>query len=502
MRFLLPLGLVLLVTATLFVGQMYQHQHEMGIAALNRLQSAVKDLYQDGIEYQDSMLGAVMEAISRNEALRDGLAARDRDKLLASSAALFTELRSKFGITHFYFTGPDRINILRVHQPQRYGDLIDRFTMLGAEHSGTTSYGVELGPLGTFTLRLVQPWYRGEGAERQLIGYVELGVEIDHILRTMQDTLGIKVYLVVAKRYLKRSSWESGMRMLGRTANWDQFNDVVLNAQAGNSLPMPLEKNLRQSVGDSQPEMLPIFEGKKNFRALFIPLKDAGERQVGYIIAMTDVSKATRALHHAIMIGSTFVLLAGGLLMILFFMWIRRIEFELADNRKQLQMLATHDGLTGLCNHRMFHLSLSQELQRARRFKHTLSMLMIDIDNFKQVNDNFGHIAGDSVLKELAQRIQRETRMVDSVYRYGGEEITLLLPETSPNDAKDIAERIRNVIERRPFTLGKNRTLQVTVSVGVASFPDHTNSPDELLSAADQALYQAKEGGRNQVRIS
>jgi hypothetical protein len=197
MRFLLPLGIVLLVIASLFVAQMYQHQHEMGIAALNRLHRGVTDLYHDGVEYQASMLGAVMETISRNQALRDGLAAKDRAQLLASSAALFSELRNKFGITHFYFTGPDRVNILRVHQPPRHGDVINRFTTLTAEKTGKTAYGVELGPLGTFTLRLVQPWYRGEGAARKLIGYVELGVEIDHILRTMQDTLGTNMYLAI-----------------------------------------------------------------------------------------------------------------------------------------------------------------------------------------------------------------------------------------------------------------------------------------------------------------
>jgi two-component system cell cycle response regulator len=143
-----------------------------------------------------------------------------------------------------------------------------------------------------------------------------------------------------------------------------------------------------------------------------------------------------------------------------------------------------------------------QELQRARRYGHTLSMLMLDIDHFKQVNDTFGHMSGDSVLKALARRIEREIRQVDSIYRYGGEEIALLLPETSPSNALDIAERIRSVVERRPFTIDQQRTWKVTVSVGVAAFPDHADSPDELLAAADKVLYQVKEGGRNQVRMA
>ena len=112
------------------------------------------------------------------------LAQRDRDMLLKHATPLFKDIRRDYKITHFYFTGIDRVNLLRVHAPLRYGDTIDRITTLQAEHSGTVAYGVELGPLGTFTLRLVSPWY--DPKTNKLIGYVELGMEIDQIIHKLE----------------------------------------------------------------------------------------------------------------------------------------------------------------------------------------------------------------------------------------------------------------------------------------------------------------------------
>jgi diguanylate cyclase (GGDEF)-like protein len=149
----------------------------------------------------------------------------------------------------------------------------------------------------------------------------------------------------------------------------------------------------------------------------------------------------------------------------------------------------------------MFHYSLAQEEQRARRYTRPLAMLMLDIDHFKLVNDRYGHLAGDDVLRELSQRIEGETRSVDSVYRYGGEEIAILLPETHSAEARELAERVRRAIERHPFAVARGQTTQVTISIGVAVFPDHADSPDALVAAADQALYLAKESGRNQVCV-
>jgi diguanylate cyclase (GGDEF)-like protein/PAS domain S-box-containing protein len=166
---------------------------------------------------------------------------------------------------------------------------------------------------------------------------------------------------------------------------------------------------------------------------------------------------------------------------------------------KSLHELATHDGLTGLYNHRMFYTLLAEELARARRVTRPVSLLMLDIDHFKRVNDTQGHQAGDAVLKELSELLESEARVIDRVCRYGGEEITIILPEIGLDTAANVAERLRAAVEAQPFDISPDVPLHITVSVGVSSFPAHADGAQALVAAADVALYVAKQGDKNRV---
>ena len=163
--------------------------------------------------------------------------------------------------------------------------------------------------------------------------------------------------------------------------------------------------------------------------------------------------------------------------------------------------LAITDGLTRLFNHRHFYELLEQEFQRTRRYKTNLSMIMIDIDFFKHINDTYGHQAGDEILKELANVISREVREVDLLARYGGEEFAVLLPQTNLEKAQDVAERIRKSVENHEFD-SLESIIKVTISIGVAGFPENmVDSQTELVQVADAALYKAKESGKNCVIV-
>lgn len=163
---------------------------------------------------------------------------------------------------------------------------------------------------------------------------------------------------------------------------------------------------------------------------------------------------------------------------------------------QSLSELATRDGLTGLYNHRTFYAVLENELARARRFQRPVSLLMLDIDHFKRVNDTHGHLAGDAVLTGLSELLGRRTRAIDRVCRYGGEEITVILPET---DLEAAAERLRAAVEAQPFDVNAGAPLRITVSIGVASWPAHAGGAEALVAAADEALHAAKRAGRNRV---
>lgn len=172
---------------------------------------------------------------------------------------------------------------------------------------------------------------------------------------------------------------------------------------------------------------------------------------------------------------------------------------KLRKSQATLEELAIHDGLTGLYNHREFYQRLEAEMERAKRYRDPLSLLMMDIDHFKAFNDTYGHQAGDSVLRALSALIRKEIRSVDHVARYGGEEFAVILPQTPSADAFAMAERLRNSIVTQAININKEQVVNVTVSVGVAAFPEDAKSRDDLIAAADQALYTAKHAGRNRV---
>ncbi|MDG5814121.1 sensor domain-containing diguanylate cyclase [Chitinispirillales bacterium ANBcel5] len=165
-----------------------------------------------------------------------------------------------------------------------------------------------------------------------------------------------------------------------------------------------------------------------------------------------------------------------------------------------MEKLATTDGLTGLNNHRNFQEILTRELERSRRYGHTLSLLLMDIDHFKNFNDTYGHPVGDLVLKEIAACIRNSVRINDIPARYGGEEFAVIIPETPEKGSLSIAERIRQSIEEH-VVVSENHRLKVTISVGCAVFPFHGETQQQLIDNADKALYYSKENGRNRVTL-
>ncbi len=165
--------------------------------------------------------------------------------------------------------------------------------------------------------------------------------------------------------------------------------------------------------------------------------------------------------------------------------------------------LSITDGLTGLYNHRYLHERLDQEIERSARYHYPITCLMIDIDDFKTINDRFGHPFGDQVLAGTARLIAKTVRRTDIAGRYGGEEFLVIMPQTDTRVALPLAQRLLKVVEQKTF-LSKRTTAHVTVSIGLAMFPDPgrgVKTKSALLSASDQALYKAKIAGKNQALV-
>ncbi len=179
---------------------------------------------------------------------------------------------------------------------------------------------------------------------------------------------------------------------------------------------------------------------------------------------------------------------------------LQRKNDDLEKANEQLRELAIRDGLTGIFNHMYFHEALEMEVLRSRRHKRTFSLMMLDVDLFKNYNDTHGHPEGDELLRLLAQLFTKRLRGSDLVARYGGEEFAFILTETKRDGALIVAEGIREQIENHPF-YGRNSqpSGKITVSIGVAAYPDNGEDSSALLKYADDALYLAKKEGRNRV---
>ena len=178
----------------------------------------------------------------------------------------------------------------------------------------------------------------------------------------------------------------------------------------------------------------------------------------------------------------------------------RQLEARNLQLLKELEELATKDALTGLYNHRQMHTSLSDEINRSLRYEHAFQILMVDIDHFKKINDTYGHPFGDFVLQRMARLFEENLRLTDTVFRYGGEEFLILMPETGKQDAVSVAKRLLSAIAEYEFDCDGHK-VHATVSIGTAEFPEEARDMSALIGLADRRLYRAKQSGRNCIEF-
>jgi diguanylate cyclase (GGDEF)-like protein len=170
------------------------------------------------------------------------------------------------------------------------------------------------------------------------------------------------------------------------------------------------------------------------------------------------------------------------------------IAIENARLHNLIQQQALTDPLTNIPNRRALNNHLDLEIRRARRYQHDFTVLMIDLNGFKRINDRFGHPQGDRVLQHAARCLQDSIRDTDFIARFGGDEFAVILPETSVSSAQVVSEKLARVLASSPIELSNEEQVSLTLSIGIATYPQDGNTPDELISAADQAMYTAKEG--------
>ena len=315
---MVPITAVLLFISGAVIYSNLSWEAEQRARALNKSLREVQQLFRNGLENDARMMQAVLLEVVRDHDLKSAFLAGDRQALLDQVTPRLKAQQAISKITHFYFVKSNREVMLRAHAPARRGDTINRLTMLDAERTGRVAHGIELGKLGTFTLRVVMPWYE----DNQLIGYVELGEEIVHIVDKLKSTLDVDIVTTIFKYLLERKNWEEGQNFLGRNVRWNSFDEFVVSGSTIEILPAGIDNVKANDNGASGHSTLDrigqlLFE-RQNQELGVIPLVDYGDRHVGSIVVIQDVSRANAAFYILLSEILLLILGSGGVIFTLF----------------------------------------------------------------------------------------------------------------------------------------------------------------------------------------
>jgi len=335
-RLMMGLSVMILIGAISVILLLVQQQrHFLNDSFRTRIDEVSSDL-QKIIEQQTVGLTLAIQPIAEDERMKAALREGDRNRLLNEWQGVFESMQKENRLTHFYFLDKNRVCLLRVHNPKKYGDLIDRFTAQKAEWSHKRSSGIEIGPLGTFTLRVVQPIYDHE----ILIGYIELGKEIEDILEGLHERTTDNIAVLIHKKYLKRHPWEEGMRMLGRESNWNQLPDDAIIYTSHKKIPEPFLELVRSYKNDRLLHRVTdkeISYAEKDWRVTMIPIKDASDKEIGDMMLMNDVTLENEKFIRFIVISATFGMILMGAFLGSVFLLLRRTDSAIRRQQSNLK---------------------------------------------------------------------------------------------------------------------------------------------------------------------
>ena len=336
--FIWPFAIVLTFILGAFAATAYFVEVRVRDRDLAERVAAVAKLVDQKLGKDTNLMQAVLRTMMDNGALEAAFASRDRDALTREAGPLFETLRADHRITHLYFNSPDLVNVLRLHSPGEFGDLIERATMTKARDQGKAVHGLELGPLGTLTLRLVTPWKRGGG----VLGYLEIGEEIEYLVEEIRDSLSVDLFVLVDKRFLLPQQWHHGLALLNRQGSWDRFGSHVTVAQTTAQVPSALNDNVLASLRAGGAE---VFEdGNRALHLAMLPLVDAGGRRIGDLVVMRDITALQKTFLRSVTAVTLLSLLAGAGVLGLFYFFLDRVERDYQrqhDLEHQLLRLGT-----------------------------------------------------------------------------------------------------------------------------------------------------------------
>jgi len=406
---------------------------------------------------------------------------------------------------HFHF-GPGSTSFLRVHRPEKYGDNMDevRFTVVDANAYGNAVKGFETGRIYSGIRGVVPVRIKDDNGKYVHIGALEAGTSFTGMLQVLSSELESSIAVLLNKEHVQRNMWPDFVKK--HFCKNCRVQDFFIESDTDQKSQTLLSRDyVAKLLKEGQGSV--FISGEQPLQICVFPLRDyrgtidASLPDSGAIVVWRDASEKWAIVKTNLEQNIGFSLVA--LLFVevaLIFGWRlshRHLNTIIRKQTHTLRELSRRDVLTGLFNRRAIEEYLKEEMGRFARNGSPFSVIMLDIDHFKNVNDTYGHNAGDDVLVKLGVIVLRIIRMTDRFGRWGGEEFILLLPETQSGDASILAERIRKQVAETKY----DNALSLTVSLGVAEHRSE-ESLTMLLQRVDAALYRAKEEGRNRVVVA
>jgi len=287
--------------------------------------------YAESLKEAASLLGSLTGFVENNSLIQQAWADRDRQALFAAAWPVYQQISREGRVSHFHFFTPDRTNFLRVHSPQRYGDRIDRHTLDEAFTTQDLAWGVELGESGQFVLRVVKPWL----VDGELVGYIELGENIEHLTRRVKRTTGADLVVVIDKRYLEYKAWSEMQEQLGSRMDWNQFPDKLIIDKTFAELPKQLLQQIGRGIEENT--SVTISDEEQIYDASVLPAVDARKQLLGNIWILLNITTQQRDLKTltTVFVFSSIVL--AGLVIILFYAYLQRIQSKLSKAYAKLR---------------------------------------------------------------------------------------------------------------------------------------------------------------------
>ncbi|WP_429884689.1 ATP-binding protein [Geoalkalibacter halelectricus] len=329
---LLPLSFTLLLLLATFLFSIYQIKLKEIDAALHQHYETAQTLSLELRNERAVQMSLALELLARDPHLQHVMDSGDRERLNEYTRPLFEEVLEPNGISHLYFHLPDLSVFLRSHKPDFYGDPIGRLTLRQAAEEDRLSSGVELGPLGTFTHRVVLPWH----AAGELIGFIEAGEDVDLFMGRLRESLGIEYVVAVEKRFLNRDLWEQGMALRGRTADWERFDDHVILDQSPARLPEGFAAALDLDHAEHLHQAFEMTLNGRTLRGRLLPLRDAAGVDIGDVLLLLDVTDKIELFNRSMILGTLLTLSLGGVLFGFSYVMLGRTARQLQQAQDRL----------------------------------------------------------------------------------------------------------------------------------------------------------------------